>query len=353
MTDTLRIQLESVHDLARDAAEACGADSDNAASLASSIVAAEAEGKRSLGLSHLLDYCEALLAGRIDGQARPLLSQPSPLLWRADARSGMPHLAFDQVFPELVAAARQYGMALFALRNGYTCGALGYFVGRLAAKGLVALAAANAGPAALAAAGGHRPVFGTNPLAFAVPGREGPALLIDQSSTMSAWVNIRDAAERGEALPEGWAVDAEGRPTTDPRSALAGAQLAFGGYKGGNIALMVEMLAAGLTGASWSCDAPSFAEGASCPGTGLLITVIDPAAAYGEGFERRLEAYLRRFVDDYGARVPGARAMDTLGRRRDGVAVPRALIDRLRAYRSGHGSSQGPDKDQRGWPLRA
>lgn len=335
MTGEIRIQLDTVRSLARDAAERCGASPNNAASLAASIVAAEAEGARNLGLAHLPDYCEALLEGRIDGQAQPLLSQPTPLVWRADARSGLPHLAFDLVFPELVAAAKQYGMALFALRNGYTCGALGYFVSRLAAEGLVAQATANAGPAVMAAPGGRRPVFGTNPLAFAVPGREGPALVVDQSSSMTARVNIRAAAERGEPLPEGWAVDSEGRATTDPLSALAGAQLPFGGYKGSNIALMVEMLAAGVTGANWSCDAPSFAEGQCCPDVGLLLSVIDPALVYGEGFERRLDAYLQRFVNDYGGRLPGIRRTQVLRRRQEGVLVPSALIERLRAYTRG------------------
>ena len=97
-------------------------------------------------------------------------------------------------------------------------------------------------------AGARRPVYCTNPLAFAAPVADGPPLLIDQASSATAYVELRRYADRGEALPPGWAVDADGRPTTDPNAALRGALLAFGGARGANIALMVEVMAAGLDG---------------------------------------------------------------------------------------------------------
>ncbi|MEH6825309.1 MAG: Ldh family oxidoreductase [Motiliproteus sp.] len=331
-TADLWLTLEEIQDLSQRAAEACGACCDNALSLAMSIAAAEAEGLTNVGLAHLADYCEGLRVGRIDGNVRPTVTKPTPMVFQVDVHSGLAHPGFDIVYEDLVAAAKQFGVAIFSLRNSYTCGALGYFVSRLASAGLVAQATTNAGPPAVAAAGGDKPVFGTNPLAFAVPGSDGPALIIDQSCSATALVNIRAAGERGERLPDGWAVDAQGQPTTDPKAALTGALLAFGGYKGSNIALLVEMLSAGLTGANWSCDAPSFVAGNRCPDVGLFIIAINPAVVFGDGFEARISAYMDRFTHDYGGRVPGAKRAEAIRQSEQGVRVPAELIARLNGY---------------------
>jgi len=326
------LSIEEIETLARDAALDCGASEENACALAASIASAEAEGMRSVGLFHFIDYCEGLKSGRIDGLAEPQLENPTPLIFKVDAKSGLAHPGYDRVHDDLVRAAKQFGMAAFSLRNGFTCGAVGYFVSRLASEGLVALAAANAGPAAMSAVAGSPPVFSTNPLAFAVPGRDGPAFVVDQSSSATALVNIRTAQEQGKPLPEGWALDSDGNPTTDPKAALEGALLAFGGYRGTNIALMVEMLAAGLTGANWSADAPSFNSGDESPDVGLFIIVLDPGHLFGEGFEQRVEGYLNRFQSDYGGRLPGAKRKQARADSGKGVAVPDELLGKIRSY---------------------
>ncbi|MCV6610280.1 MAG: Ldh family oxidoreductase, partial [Amphritea sp.] len=241
------LTLDEVHGLSREAAEACGASPENACALAASIAAAEAEGNRNVGLAHLPDYCDGMLAGRINADAVATFEQSSPVLFRLNAHSGLVHPAFDQHYDTFLTAARTYGIAAFSVSNAFTCGVVGYFVRRLADDGLIALAASNAGPAKVTVPGACKPVFGTNLMAFAVPGNSGAAMVIDQSSSATAFVNVRAASEAGEQLPQGWAVDAEGKPTQDPDAALEGALLAFGGYKGTNIALMVEMLSAGLT----------------------------------------------------------------------------------------------------------
>ncbi|MEH6579912.1 MAG: Ldh family oxidoreductase [Amphritea sp.] len=332
MKKEIWLTLEDIQSLAQQAAEACGASPENAKSLALSITTAEAEGLRSVGLAHLPDYCDGLWSGRIDGKAQPTAEKPTPIVFRIDVHSGLAHPGFDIVYDDFVSAAKQFGVAIFSLRNGYTCGALGYFVSRLARDGLVAQASANAGPAAVVVPGGTKPVFSTNPLAFAVPGTNGPALIIDQSSSATALVNVRAAEERGEYLPEGWAVDANGLPTTDPKTALSGALQAFGGYKGTNIAMMVEILSAGLTGANWSCDAPSFMAGSQCPNVGLFIIAIDPAVVFGGGFEARIASYMERFTNDYAGRVPGARRADALLHSKQGVQVSAELLARINGY---------------------
>jgi (2R)-3-sulfolactate dehydrogenase (NADP+) len=199
----------------------------------------------------------------------------------------------------------------------------------LAARGLLALAATN-GPALLAGSGATRPTFCTNPLAFAAPrGNDRPPLLIDQASSAAAFVSIRRAAEEGKPIPEGWALDESGKPTTDPGEAMRGALLAFGGARGANIALMVEVLSAGLTAANWSLDAPSFTEGSQSPGAGLIVIAID-AEAVAPGFAMRLDTHLQRLGADYGVHIPGlGKAAIRESSRTVGLAVPRALLDSI------------------------
>ena len=220
---------------------------------------------------------------------------------------------------------------MFVQKNAFTCGALGHFAERLAAEGLVGIAASN-GPAFLAGAGGTKPVFCTNPLAFAAPIAGGPPLVIDQSSSATAYVNIARAAERGEPIPEGWALDAAGNPTTDAKAAVTGALLAFGGTRGANIALMVEVLSAGLSGANWSLDAPSFQAGSESPATGLFVLAIDPTLI-DQHFAERMDTQIKRLSDDFGVHIPGrARAVARAASERDGLRIPAELHRRIALY---------------------
>jgi (2R)-3-sulfolactate dehydrogenase (NADP+) len=301
-SDDISMTVADLEALCRDAACAAGASADAAASLARATLAAEAEGNRAVGLAHLPFYLDALREGRIDGDAEPAIERPLPAIVHVDARGGTAHLGWDRAFDALAETARTFGLALFAQRNAYTCGSLGTFVQRLAETGLVGLAATN-GPALMAVPGGRRPVYCTNPLAFAAPMAGGDTLLIDQASSQTAYVKLREAAARGAAIPAGWAIDGDGRPTTDAAEALKGALLTFGGPRGANVALMVEVLAGGLTGANWSLDAPSITAGDRSPGTGLLVIAIEPRA-FGPGFAERLADHAAR-LEAEGVHVPG------------------------------------------------
>jgi (2R)-3-sulfolactate dehydrogenase (NADP+) len=302
---TRRLSIEEATGLAARAARAAGASGEAALSLARATVSADAHGKSSIGFGHLLDYLAALREGRIDGDAEPVVTSPAPAAIHCDARGAIAQLGFDRVFDDLRARAETYGIALFAQKGSYTTGELGYYPRRLAEVGLVAFAATS-GPALMTVAGARRPLYCTNPLAFAAPVADGAPLLIDQASSATAFVQLRHYAERGEALPPGWAVDAEGRPTTDPNAALRGALLAFGGARGANIALMVEVMASGLAGANWALDAPSFTSGDRSPGAGLTVVAIAPALLAPD-FPARLKLQVDRLAR-YGVHVPGRRA---------------------------------------------
>ncbi|MDR6414476.1 Ldh family oxidoreductase [Pseudarthrobacter sulfonivorans] len=200
--------------------------------------------------------------------------------------------------------AGNLGCAVFMQHNSYTCGELGFFTDRLAEAGLVCFAAANS-PALMAAGSSGRPVLGTNPLSFAAPTGAHQPFLIDQASSQTAFVAVREAAAAGNDIPAGWAIDCRGEPTTDARAAVDGSLLPYGGHKGANMALVAEVLA-GLAGGLWSVDAPSFTAGEANPGIGMTLFVVDPSFA-AAGFPERLGTHLDRLAEDYNVRIPGRR----------------------------------------------
>lgn len=334
MDGRIPLTLDAALALCEEASLARGASPEVARSLAASIVAAEADGQPSVGFAHFLDYLDAMAAGRIYGKAEPLIARPAPAVILSDAAGGIAHLGFDRAFEDVVGTAHSFGLAAFVQKNAFTCGALGFFAGRLAERGLVAFAATN-GPAIVAPQGATRPVYCTNPLAFAAPRAGAAPLLIDQSSSATAFVNVRAAADAGRPIPEGWAIDAEGQPTTDASAAVKGALLAFGGARGANIALMVEVLAAGLSGANWSLDAPPFGVGSEGPGTGLFVLALDPKLIDPD-FDIRLATHTARLAADYQVHIPGPAKVAARDRAsQEGVSLPKALHQRIAAVAKG------------------
>lgn len=322
------IDVAAARDLAISACLKAGASPAVAGSLADATVSAACFGHAGMGFPHLLDYLSSFREDRIRGDAVPAIDCPAPAIIHADAMGGIAQLGFDLAFDRLAEAACRFGVALFAQKNCYTAGELGYYVRRLAMEGLVSLAAAN-GPALLAAAPGTPAVYCTNPVAFGAPVDGGdPPLVIDQASSATAFVNLVRAAREGQAIPEGWAVDAHGDGTTDPSAALRGALLAFGGSKGANIALLVEVLSAGLAGASWSLDSPSFLSGDRPPNAGLTVVIISPTAISPD-FGSRLANQLRR-LEHLGVHIPGRRSKINSESGGLSVVLDRELFEEIR-----------------------
>jgi len=327
MDEAETIDREEADVLARDAIVAAGGSEAMARSLARATIASESRGLRNLGFAHLPDYLGGLIDGRIDGFAEPVITSPAPALICIDAVGGVAQLGFDRVFDDFCGRVGAYGIALMSMSNSFTTGELGDYALRLAEASFVALAATS-GPALMAPPGAAKPVYCTNPLAFAAPRANGPPLLIDQASSATAFVNLREAAEKGETIPEGWAIDADGKPTTDPTRAMAGALLTFGGRRGANIALMVEVLAAGLTTANWATDAPDFRTGNRSPGAGLLIIAISPSLLDPD-FAHRLDRHLES-LEQLGVHIPGQAKADAAQRAdRHGITLPKALRARI------------------------
>ena len=331
-----QLTLQQVHELALAALIASGTEHGNAESVAASVADSEAEGIHSHGLARLPTYCEHARCGKIDGHARPTVEAVAPAGLRADAADGFAHPAIDLGLERLLPLAREQGIAALAVTNSYNCGVCGYHVGRIARAGLVALGYVNA-PASIAPWGGSDPAFGTNPVSFAAPRAGGDPLVIDQSSSVVAKSEIVVHKQRGEPIPEGWALDADGNPTTDPAAALAGSMVPMGGYKGSGIALLVEIMAAAVTGSSLAIDASSFAdnEGGS-PRTGQLFIALDPARFSGGAFDERLERLLGAIEAQEGTRLPGAgRAAARARTARDGIEISDTLYEKIRGYADG------------------
>lgn len=325
-----RFALPEIEELARAALAAKGAADAAARSVAVSIRRAEADGIRSVGLGYLPTYLSHLPTGKVDGGAVPIVSTPRPGAVLVDACGGFAHPAFDAGLPSLIDAARRNGSATLSIKRSYSIGVLGHPAEDIAAHGLLALAVANS-PPNIAPWGGRKPLFGTNPMALAAPRDGRPPLVVDQATSTVTKVALVRAAKAGGPIPDGWALDGDGRPTTDAQAALGGSMLGFGGAKGAALALIVEILAAGLTGANFSKDASPYAlaEG-SPPGVGQVFLAFDPDA-FAPGFLARIEDLAAAMLDQEGVRLPGDRRLSMREKTsREGVEVDDALLAAIR-----------------------
>jgi (2R)-3-sulfolactate dehydrogenase (NADP+) len=284
-----------------------GANAEAARSVARALVGAEADGLMGHGLSRIPTYLAMLKSGKIDGRVVPRVWLPRPGVLAIDAACGFAHPAIDVAIEKLPALATRQGIAAAAISRSNHAGACGRHVERLAEQGLVALFFANT-PEAIAPWGGTRAVFGTNPIAFAAPLEGRAPLVVDLALSKVARGNIVAAKQKGDPIPEGWALDKEGRPTTDADAALAGTMIALGDAKGAALALIIEVLAAALVGTHFAFEASSFLddEGAP-PQTGQLIIAIDPVGFGHAGFGARMQVLAQAIESQAGTRLPGVR----------------------------------------------
>lgn len=301
------IALADVTTLLREVFEANGTLSPSAASVAQALVQAEAAGQYGHGLRRVVPYVSQLRTGKVDGQALPILSRPRPGVIAIDAAHGFAYPAIDLAVQALPAAARAQGIAVARIGRSHHAGVAGLAVERLAEEGLMAIMVANA-PASMAAWGGRKRIFGTNPIAFAAPVAGADPLVIDLALSTVAAGKVVAAQQRGERIPEGWAFDPDGNPTTDPELALKGVLSPSGGAKGAALAMMVEVLAAGLTGANFSYEASSFfdADGAP-PSVGQVIIAIDPGPGNAAA---RFAELAGEMTSEEGVRLPGRRGQN-------------------------------------------
>jgi (2R)-3-sulfolactate dehydrogenase (NADP+) len=324
---TALLSLADAHALAVGVLTAAGVTQANAESVAKALVAAEADGLAGHGLSRLPAYADQARAGKVDGKAEPVLRESAAAALAVDAKDGF---AFPAIARGLARAAEMVvaaGVVGVGIGNSHHFGAAGYHVEPLAARGLIALAFGNS-PAAIAPWGGSRALFGTNPIAFACPQAGKTPLVIDLSLSKVARGKIMVAAQKGERIPEGWALDGEGRPTGDPKAAMAGTMLPMGDAKGAALVLMVEILSAALTGAHFGYEASSFFDAKGPPPRiGQFFFVIDPMRFGGMGFAARVGELGKAILDQPGTRLPGERRLKLRAKAEaEGITVPPELL---------------------------
>jgi (2R)-3-sulfolactate dehydrogenase (NADP+) len=326
------LTIAQAKDLAARTLMRCRTSMDNAASVARALVACEADGLKGHGLSRLPSYAAQAKVGKVDGFAVPTAARPRPGVVTIDAAHGFAFPAIELALSELPSLTRAQGIAAAPIRRSHHCGAAGHPVERLAEAGLVALMFANT-PAAIAPWGGSRALFGTNPIAFACPRPGCAPIVVDLSLSKVARGNIMAAKQRGERIPEGWALDEQGKPTTDPDAALRGTMLPLGDAKGTALALIVELLAAGLTGANFAAEACSFLDAKGPPpGTGQLIMALDPAAMGAGDVLPRFAALAAAIEAQPGARLPGSRRLQARAKATvEGLSVSDALLAEIDA----------------------
>ena len=325
------ISTDDLLALAQRALAASGADAAMAQATARALVYADSQGLASHGVARVPAYAAHLRNGRAVGTAKPRVLRERGGAVLIDAGAGLAYPACAEAVDTAVSRARDHGVAFTGVTNSHHFGAGAYHLEAVAQAGMVGLAFSNS-PAAMPAWGGKRALFGTNPIAAVFPRRNGARILIDLSLSEVARGKLMVAAKEGREIPLGWALDADGQPTTDPKAGLAGSMLPMGGVKGAMLALVVELLACALTGAHFGFEADSFlTDEGEQPRVGHAFLVIDPGALAGQSaYLDRVEALVDAMQEDEGVRLPGARR-EALSEKAagNGVMIPDVLLQQL------------------------
>ena len=325
------LSIEAVTSLVVTALERAGASHAMAAATARSLVAAEMAGLGGHGLSRVALYAQHVKEGRASGTQEPRIVREKSAACLIDAQGALAYLAMELATKEAARRARESGVAFCGVTHSHHCGAMDHHLMPLAEAGLIGIGFTNS-PAAINAWGGRKPLFGTNPVAAVFPRKNEAPLIIDLSLTEVARGKIMVAAKEGKPIPEGWAFDAEGKPTTDAKAALTGSMAAIGGVKGVLLALTVELLCCALTGAQFGFENDSFFEPGRPASIGHALLAIDLGAFAGTAaYDSRLDTLIAELLKDEAVRLPGARRQKLVtDARANGLEVPDAMLKQLR-----------------------
>lgn len=330
MTEMVSLSWEELHTLALDAMLGRGFAPAEAEITVTCLLEAERDGIPSHGLSRLPFYLDQAVTGKVNASAMPKVTTRGAIV-HVDACHGLAFPAVHRGLEEGMNCARQHGLCAIAIGHSHHFGVAGAPVERAARQGFMALAFSNA-PSAMAPWGGCTPLFGTNPIAFACPRQGRDPLLLDLSLSKVARGKVMLAKKAGASIPEGWAIGMDGRPTTDPDEAIAGSMLPAGDAKGAALALMVELLSAGLTGSRFGFEATSFfdADGEP-PGVGHLILLLD-TRQYAADLLQRVEVLFSAMLEQPGVRLPGDRRFARRQQAGEQMEVPLAVIRELEGH---------------------
>ena len=328
----MRKKPQELFRLAREALLRAGAHETMAETAAQHLVRAEEQGLPTHGMSRVPFYCSMLRNGRADGGARPTMAADKAAVCLIDNADGLPYESAAWAIEEVIQRARRNGIGFAGIRNSAHVGVLGIHLLKVAETGMVGVAFTNS-PAAIPAWGGKKALFGTDPVAFAFPRKGADPIVVDLALTTVTRGKIMVAMQKGEKIPEGWALDRHGKPTTDPKEAIEqGSLFPIGGAKGAMLALAFELVCAALTGAAIGPEADSFfAEQGNKPRIGQAFLAIDPGALAGMGkYFERVETVVRCMLADEGVRLPGSKRFASEKKlQQEGIEVADDLLARI------------------------
>lgn len=313
MTEAVRVQPDALRAFAARVFRACGMDEEPSEAAARALCHSDLVGMDTHGIANLAGlYVPRLLDGRIDPRARPEVHSGGGAAVVVDGRDGLGLYVGTVALDQAVERARTHGVAAVAVRRSSHLGSTGYYTARAASAGMVAIVASNCGTQRIARPpGGLEPMLGTNPISAAAPAGRLPPFVLDMSTTVVPTGQVRAAHARGESVPEGWLVDDDGRPVTDPgafddgRAHLQwlGGSPSTGAYKGFGLGLLVDVLAGVLAGAG---SGPLGEPGADDRDVGHFVLALDVAAFRPpEEFAAAMDAILGAVLGSPAA--PGAR----------------------------------------------
>ncbi len=304
---------------------------DIAKCITDALVLAELDGLHSHGFSRIPSYIDQAICGKVNGNIDPEIRQVADAVVYVNAKNGF---AFPSVYKGLDLMkdiAKKSGIAMLGVGHSHHCGVLGHYVEKMARENYICIAFSNS-PSAMAPWGGSIPTFGTNPIAFGCPTEERNPIVIDMSLSKVARGKILAAKQKGNVeIPEGWAIDKEGKPTTNPQDALEGSMLPMADAKGAALAFMIEILSASLTSSSYGYEASSFFDTkGDAPNIGHSFIVIDPTVM-APNFYSRIHDLLAFMLDQDGVRLPGERRFALREEnRKKGIEFPDALYEQLK-----------------------
>jgi delta1-piperideine-2-carboxylate reductase len=295
------------------------------------LVHAEGDGVKSHGLARLPDHVASIKAGWADPTAVPSIEKIRPGLLRAEGNNGFTPVGARLARKQLIEMARSEGMAALCARNSHHIGALWCDIEPLAYEGLVAFNYVHSRPR-MSVYGSSKSLLGTNAMAFTYPDGKGGAITFDQASSLLSLGDVRLHAQAGKPIAEGVGLTKEGAPTTDPNDIMAGGPLLpFGGHKGASIAMMVEIMAAAMTGAAFGFeDRSKDFPGASSSYAGQFILVLDPSVTSGSDASGRLADFVSHLHSDPSVRLPGERRhANRMTSEQNGLSIDPDLHQRL------------------------
>ncbi len=327
------MSIDAIHGLAKSTLESFGADSTNAGAVADTITMAERDGCVSHGLFRLPGYVATLKSGKVDGKARPTVKPLAPAVIQVDGHNCFAPHALQVGRPSLIEATKTCGIAVMPMVGVHHFAALWPDLEEICESGLAAFSCVNYKPSVIPA-GGKKALYGTNPIAFGWPRPGKNPMIFDMATSVMARGEVGVAARDGHSTPEGVGVDAEGNPTTDPNEILKGALLAFGGYKGSSISMMVELLAGAMIGESFSFEAAErdIADGGP-PQGGQFVFAINPSLVRGnDSWPEHAESFFNKIYEQDGTRLPGDRRYQSRAKHdMQGVEVSPIILDKIAA----------------------